>query len=151
VRASSRLLLIAVAAALLASADLAVKATVPTPWPAFHHRSAAWIALCVAVLFALFSLAVVPSRAVAIAAGVASGGVIGNLVSAIANGNRVPNPLVIGGYGHLLAFNLADVFFLVGNLLLMTSLVLLTVRNRDRLAPPRAWERAVLRQLRLGR
>ena len=135
----------------LASVDLAVKAAVPTEWWAFHHRSGAWVALCFAVLVALCSLVLVPSRAVVFAAGVATGGVIGNLVSAGVNGNRVPNPLVIGGYGHGVAFNLADLFFLLGNLLLMTSLVLLTLRNRERLEPPRGWERAVLRQLRLGR
>ena len=79
-----------------------------------------------------------------------SGGVIGNLVSARLNGNRVPNPLVIGDYGRGFAFNAADVFFLLGNLLLMTSLIVMTIRNRHRLAPPRAWESALLRQLRLG-
>jgi len=47
------------------------------------------------------------------------------------------------------AFNLADVCFLVGNLMLMASLMAVTIRNRDRLIPPRQWERA-LRQ-RLGR
>ena len=148
-RASGRLLLISVAAAVLASADLVVKATVRTDGWAFHHRSDTWLALCVVLLVGTFSLALVPSRAVALAAGVLSGGVIGNFVSAWAHGNRVPNPLVIGGYGRDLAFNLADVWVLVGNLLLTSALIVLTVRNRHRLAPPRAWERALLRQLRL--
>ena len=48
------------------------------------------------------------------------------------------------------AFNLADVFFLAGNLLLMTALVVMVVGRRDRLAPPRPWERALLRQLHVG-
>jgi hypothetical protein len=150
VRTPRRLLLFLVPALVLALADLAVKATVPTAWWAFHHRTDVWVALCVAVLVAMSSLVFVPSNAVVFAAGVTSGGVIGNLVSARANGNRVPNPLVVGGYGHGLAFNLADVFFLLGNVLLMTSLIMLTVRNRQRLARPRAWERALLRQIGRG-
>ena len=59
----------------------------------------------------------------------------------------MPNPLVISSYERGLAFNLADVFFLAGNVLLMASLIAMIVRRRDRLAPPRAWERALLRQL----
>ena len=76
-----------------------------------------------------------------------SAGAIGNLISARLDGNRVPNPLVIGDYGRGLAFNVADVFFLLGNLLLMASLIVMIVRRRDRLAPPRPWERALLSQL----
>jgi lipoprotein signal peptidase len=150
VRASHRLLLFAVPAILLASADLIVKASVPTAWWAFHHRSDAWVALGIGVLVGACALTLVPSRAVALAAGVATGGVLGNLVSASMNGNRVPNPLVIGGYGHGIAFNLADVFILFGNALLMSALIVTAVRHRHRFAPPRAWERAVLRQLGLG-
>jgi lipoprotein signal peptidase len=79
-----------------------------------------------------------------------SAGAIGNLISARLYGNRVPNPLVIGNYERGFAFNLADVFFLAGNLLLMAALVVMVVSRRDRLAPPRAWERALLRQLHVG-
>jgi lipoprotein signal peptidase len=147
VRASDRLLLFLAPAVVLISVDQVVKATVTTPLWAFHHRSHGWIALSIAVLVGAFFLSLVPSRAVAVAAGVMSAGVIGNLVSARWDGNRVPNPLVIGDYQRGIAFNLADVFFLVGNLLLMTALIAMIVRRRDRLAPPRAWERALLRQL----
>jgi hypothetical protein len=146
---SERLLLIAGPAVLLASVDLVVKAKVPTESWAYHHRSHAWVVLSVVVLFGAFSLALVRSRAVAVAAGVMGGGVIGNLVSARADGNWVPNPLVIGNYQVGLAFNLADVFFLFGNMLLMAALIVIIVQRRDRLAPPRAWERALLRQLRV--
>ena len=145
-----RLLLFAASAAVLASADQVVKATVSTPLWAFHHRSYGWVALSVAVLAGAFCLTLVPSRAVAIAAGVMSAGAVGNLISARLDGNRVPNPLVIGNYERGFAFNVADCCFLVGNLLLMTSLIVMIVRARDRLAPPRAWERAFLRQLRVG-
>ena len=131
----------------LVSVDQVVKATVSTPLWAFHHRSYGWVALSIAVLVGAFFLTLVPSRGVAVAAGVMSAGAIGNLVSARSDGNRVPNPLVIGDYQRGFAFNLADVFFLVGNLLLMTALIVMIVRRRDRLAPPRAWERALLRQL----
>ncbi len=48
----------------------------------------------------------------------------------------------------MLVFNLADVFFLVGNSLLMAALIAVTIRNRDRLLPPRAWEHALRRRLR---
>jgi lipoprotein signal peptidase len=85
---------------------------------------------------------------VALAGGVMSAGVIGNLVSARADGNWVPNPLTVGHGTHVVAFNLADVFFLLGNLLLMTTLMAEVVRNRDRLASARVWERAVRRRIR---
>jgi hypothetical protein len=147
VRASDRLLLFVAPAVVLVSVDQVVKATVSTPLWAFHHRSYGWVALSIAVLVGAFFLTLVPSRGVAVAAGVMSAGAIGNLVSARSDGNRVPNPLVIGDYQRGFAFNLADVFFLVGNMLLMTALIVMIVRRRDRLAPPRAWERALLRQL----
>jgi lipoprotein signal peptidase len=149
VRACDRLLLFVAPAVVLVSVDQVVKATVSTPLWAFHHRSYGWLALSIAVLVGAFFLTLVPSRVVAVAAGVMSAGAIGNLVSARSDGNRVPNPLVIGDYQRGFAFNLADVFFLVGNMLLMTALIVMIVRRRDRLAPPRAWERAFLRQLHL--
>jgi len=131
VRASDRLFLIVAPAAVLASVDLVVKFKVPTELWAYHRRSDAWVALSVALLFAAWSLALVRSRAVAIAAGVMCGGVIGNLVSARADGNWVPNPLVIADYGRLVAFNLADVFFVVGELLLMATLMVVVMRSRQ--------------------
>jgi lipoprotein signal peptidase len=126
--------------------DQVVKATISTPLWAFHQRSYGWVVLSIAVLVGAFFLTLVPSRAVAVAAGVMSAGAIGNLISWRSDGNRVPNPLVIGDYQRGFAFNLADVFFLVGNSLLMTALIVLIVRGRERLAPPRAWERALLRR-----
>ena len=149
-RASDRLLLFVAPAVVLVAVDQVVKATVSTPLWAFHHRSYGWVALSIAVLVGAFFLTLVPSRVVAVAAGVMSAGVIGNLVSAQLDGNWVPNPLVIGDYQRGIAFNLADVFFLVGNLLLMSALIVMLVRRRDQLAPPRAWERALLRQLHVG-
>jgi len=147
VRWSERFLLFVASAVVLVAVDQAVKASVSTPSWAYHHRSFAWVALSIAVLVGAFLLTFLPSRAVAVAAGVMSAGAIGNLVSARLNGMRVPNPLVLGNYERGFAFNLADVFFLVGNLVLMASLIVMIVRRRERLAPPRPWERALLRQL----
>jgi hypothetical protein len=147
VRGFDRLLLFVAPAVVLVSVDQVVKATASTPLWAYHHRSYGWVALSIAVLVGAFFLTLVPSRAVAIAAGVMGAGAIANLISWRLDGNRVPNPLVIGDYQRGFAFNLADLFFLVGNLLLMASLIVMIVRRRDRLAPPRAWERALLRQL----
>ena len=75
--ASDRLLVIAASAVMLASVDLVVKFKVPTESWAFHHRSQAWFVLSVVVLVGGLSLALVRSRAVAVAAGVMCGGVIG--------------------------------------------------------------------------
>jgi lipoprotein signal peptidase len=136
-RASERLLMLVTPAAALATVDLVVKATVPTASWAFHHRSGAWIALCVALLVGAAFLCVVPSVSVSLAGGVMSAGVIGNLVSARADGNWVPNPLTFSHGGFIVAFNLADVFFLLGNLLLMTMLAVEVIRHRDRLAVAR--------------
>jgi hypothetical protein len=129
-RVSERLFLVVGTAGALALADLTVKATVATtPWD-FHQRSGAWALLSIAILVGAVALAFVPSVAVAVAAGVMSGGVIGNLVSARLDGGRVPNPLMLGD---ALAFNLADVFFLVGNFALMAALIVVTLQNRERL------------------
>jgi hypothetical protein len=146
VPAPDRLLLFVAPTVVLVFVDQVVKATISTPLWAFHQRSYGWVVLSIAVLVGAFFLTLVPSRAVAVAAGVMSAGAIGNLISWRSDGNRVPNPLVIGDYQRGFAFNLADVFFLVGNSLLMTVLIVLIVRRRDRLAPPRAWERALLRR-----
>ena len=148
---SSRLLLVVGPAAALASVDQIVKATVQTPWWAYHHRSPGWVVLSMALLIGAVLLTLVPSRLVAVAAGVMSGGALGNLVSARWDGRWVPNPLVIGNVKHGFAFNLADVFLILGNLLLMSALIVFTLHHRERLAQPRAWERALLRQLHLGR
>jgi hypothetical protein len=145
---AARLLLIAVPAAALAAVDLTVKATHSIPPWYLHQRTNAWVALSIALLVGVLELARIPSRTVALAAGVMSGGVLGNLLSARWNDNRVPNPLRLGDGVSVIAFNLADVWFLVGNLMLMASLMIVTIRHRDRLIPPREWERALRRRLR---
>lgn len=132
-----RLLLVLVAAAVLAALDLMVKLTLPTPQWTLHQRSETWFVLSIGLLFGAAALARIPSRAVAAAAGVMSGGVLGNVISASWDDNRVPNPLVVGDQVTGIAFNFADVAILLGNLLLMVTLAAVAIRNRDRLIPPR--------------
>jgi lipoprotein signal peptidase len=82
-------------------------------------------------------VASIPSMLVAPAAGVLAGGVLGNTLSAAWYGMRVPNPLVVTGDSAVIAFNLADIFALVGILTLVSVMGVWLVRNRH-LLPPRA-------------
>jgi hypothetical protein len=143
-----RLLVVVGLAAVLAVTDLIVKAAVATPPWDFHSRSAGWVSLSLLLLLVVPLLSFVPSQGVAVAAGVMCGGVLGNLVSARLDGNRVPNPFLLGDYRNGVAFNLADVYILSGNVLLMATLIAVTISRRDRLIPPRAWERALRERLR---
>ena len=141
-----RLSLVGGSALGLAAVDLAVKAALPTKGWDFHQRSHAWSVLTIGLLVLVLLLAVLPSRLVASAAGVVAGGVLGNVVSAHRHGGRVPDPLVVGAF----AFNLADVFVLVGVPLLVFALARVSIRHRDRidrLIPPRRWERSLRRRL----
>jgi hypothetical protein len=138
-----RFLLVVALAAVIVGIDLAVKTAVHThPWH-LHERSTGWVAGSFLLLGAALALARLPSRAVSLGAGMLAGGIAGNLLSAAANARRVPNPLVLGSPGHGVAFNVADVFLLAGNLLLVVSLGALAIRMRHRLLPPRAWEQAL--------
>lgn len=135
---SERLLALLLIAVVLAAIDQTVKLTVSTPHWAVHHRSGLWFAGSCLVLIAVLPLTRLPSRGVAIAAGVFAGGVLGNLLSASAGGLNVPNPIIImnslGGF----AFNPADAFIEAGNLALMAMLVSVCLRHRDALAGWRA-------------
>jgi hypothetical protein len=143
---AARGLLVLVAAALLAAADLATNAALPTAAWDYHRRSHAWSVVSVVLLAALLLVGLVPSRLAALAAGVTAGGVAGNVVSAQLHGGRVPNPLLAGG----IAFNLADVLVLVAAPILTVELARVAIRHRafiDRHVPPRAWERRLRRRL----
>lgn len=95
--------------------DLAVKRFDATPEWAYHSRSVTWLVLCIFVLAALVLLVRVPSVLVPPAAGVLGAGVLGNALSAVlSRGFVVPNPLVVTTRDSMLAFNLADVFVVVG-------------------------------------
>ncbi len=78
----------------------------------------------------------VPSHAALIGAAIAAGGALGNLVSVLAWSKGVPDPLVIQGATHGIAFNLADVFAFTGDTLLLSAVVVHGVRRRDRLREP---------------
>jgi lipoprotein signal peptidase len=98
-----------------------------------HERSLR--AVAVMALVAVGLLAVVPrirSLPVVLGAGIAAGGALGNLVSALAWRAGVPDPLVLRD----VAFNLADVFVLAGDALLLTSAAVYALRNRHRLRQP---------------
>jgi len=144
---ASRMLVLVAAAALLASADLFVKLAVSTPMWAFHYRNGWWVGVSLATLLGAAALAFVPSTAVAAAAGVMSGGVLGNLISWRWNGDYVPNPIVVVTKTGVFAFNVADVVFLVGVLMLTASLMIVTIRHRDRLLPPSRAERWLYRRI----
>ena len=115
----------------LAAADLWVKIVRPTaPW-AYHERSLAWLALSLFLAAGLALLTRVPSAFVPPAAGVLTGGLLGNALSAAWNGMRVPNPLVLEDGRTIVAFNLADVWALAGIAVLMATLAVWLVRNRE--------------------
>ena len=125
-------------AALLAAADLFHKSAYVTPPWGYHMRSGAWLALTTAVIVVCLLLVRVPSWAVAAAAGVLAGGAAGNVLSAVASTEGVPNPIVVGLSNLLIAFNLADVFTLAGIVLLTSILVVVTIDHRERLEAARA-------------
>jgi hypothetical protein len=141
-----RLTLALVPAAVLAAVDLVVSAALPTKAWDFHQRSQAWSVFTAGLLAVLLLFAILPSRLVAISAGVVAGGVLGNLVSAREHGERVPNPIVVGSF----ALNLADIFVLAGVPVMVFALARVSIRHReqiDRLIPPRRWELALRRLL----
>ena len=117
----------------LAAVDLWVKFALPTPEWALHQRSNVWFIGSCLLLVAALPLARLPSNTVTVAAGIFNGGVLGNVLSASDNHLVVPNPLLIGSRVNGVAFNLADLFILSGNLMLMVALIVLVIRNRDRL------------------
>jgi lipoprotein signal peptidase len=112
-----------VAAAALAAVDLAQKATEPVYG---HQRSLAY-----AVLAALIAVGVValvpriPSKLLAAAGAFAVAGALGDGLSALLWRGGVPNPIVAGD----VAFNVADVYALVGAFGLVCGAVVFAVRN----------------------
>jgi hypothetical protein len=124
-----RFLLVAVAAALVVP-DLVQKASAPVYG---HPRSAVYMALAAAMLAVLVALVPrVPSRALAVAAGVACAGIAGNLVGALAWRDGIPNPIVLGD----IAFNLADVYAVLGAGALVFTAALFALTHRDLLRQP---------------
>jgi hypothetical protein len=121
---TARLGIAAGTAAALAAADLSVKAALGAGLA--HDRSTGWAAVSLGLLVAALLVTRLPSRLLALAAGVFAGGVAGNLVSAVTHHDVVPNPFTLGD----VAFNLADVFVLAGLCLGVVATMRLAVRYR---------------------
>src|SRR5215213_6895385 len=112
-----RVLLVLIAVVCM-TIDLVHKAAVPAE---LYHPRSAFVALFLGALVAAL-IVVVPrlqSNAATIGAGIVCGGALGNLVSIFAWSQGVPDPLMIITNTHVLAFNLADVFAVVGDVLLL--------------------------------
>ena len=124
-----RRLLIAVAS-LLTAVDLGQKATAPVYG---HPRGAVYllVATAITVMLVLF-VPRVPSRALAVAGGVAAAGAFGNLVSALVWRGGVPNPIVVGD----VAFNVADLCAVLGAIALVLGAVLFALRHPALLRQP---------------
>ncbi len=118
-----RVILVALVAAPLVVLDLGQKASEPVYG---HPRSLGYVVVALALCAAIFAVVPrVPSLLLAIAGGVAVAGALGNLVSALAWRNGVPNPIVAGD----IAFNLADVWTLAGALALVGGATLHALRH----------------------
>ena len=133
--AAGRRALLVVTAGTVATVDLGHKAAVAAP---YHHlRPTGIAALGVLVIVALVVLVPrLPSRVASLGAGLAAGGALGNLVSILAWSDGVPDPLVVAGARYGIAFNLADVFALLGDAMLLSAAVLYALRNGHRLREP---------------
>lgn len=116
--------IVAGTAAVLAAADLVVKASLTVRFE--HARSAGWAAGSLALLVLALLVARLPSRLLAFAAGVFAGGIAGNVVSAALHHGLVPNPFVAGD----VAFNLADCLVLAGLVLGIAATMRLALRFR---------------------
>ena len=123
-------LFLAGAAAIAALVDLGHKATAA---PAYlHGRSAGYVVLVLGLSLAWAAAIVVTrSPAMALGGGIAAGGAIGNVFSLVF-WPGVPNPIEVAP----IAFNLADVFVLVGFLFVAAATTALACRNRERLREP---------------
>ena len=98
----------------------------------FHHARTPYVTLVMGALIAALVILVprLPSNVAAVGAGIACGGALGNLVSLLAWSNGVPDPLVVTGATHGLAFNLADLFAVGGDSVLLSVVILLGLQRR---------------------
>jgi lipoprotein signal peptidase len=104
----------------------------------FHHARTPYVTLVMAALIAALVVLVprLPSNVAAIGAGIACGGALGNLVSLLAWTQGVPDPFVVAGATHGLAFNLADLFAVGGDSVLLSVVILLGLQRRAALHEP---------------
>jgi lipoprotein signal peptidase len=100
-----------------------------------HHARTPFVGLLLAAVVAALVALVprMPSNAAALGAGIACGGALGNLVSLFVWSQGVPDPLIVTGDTYGLAFNLADLFALAGDVLLLSAAVIYGLRHRARL------------------
>jgi lipoprotein signal peptidase len=126
----SRCALLVSSAVVFASIDLLHKTFDPAE---FHHARTPFAALMMLALVTGLVLLVprIPSNAAALGAGIACGGALGNFVSLLAWTEGVPDPLVVAGAVHGVAFNLADLFALGGDALLLSAAAVYGLRNRE--------------------
>jgi lipoprotein signal peptidase len=119
-------------AVVFAAIDLVHKTLDPAE---FHHARTPFIAVAMGGLIVALVVLVprVPSNVAALGAGIACGGTLGNLVSLTSSAEGVPDPFVVAGAAHGVAFNLADLFAVAGDALLLSAAVLYGVRHRERL------------------
>jgi lipoprotein signal peptidase len=103
-----------------------------------YHMRTPYITLVMGVLIVALVVLVprLPSTTAALGAGIACGGALGNLVSLLAWTKGVPDPFVVVGATHGLAFNLADLFAVGGDALLLSVVILLGLQRRSALRQP---------------
>jgi lipoprotein signal peptidase len=130
-RVNVRRAVLAGTAVSFASVDLVHKSLATAD---YHHSRTPFTALVIGcVILALVVLVPrISSNVAAFGAGVACGGALGNLVSLLAWSQGVPDPLVIGKTTGI-AFNLADLFALSGDMLLLSAVAVHGVRYRHQL------------------
>ena len=128
----SRRRILIVTALVFAAIDLLQKALTSAE---FHHARTPYITLLMGALITALVVLVprLPSTTAAIGAGVACGGALGNLVSLLAWTQGVPDPFVLAGATNGLAFNLADLFAVSGDALLLSAVILYGMQQRARL------------------
>jgi lipoprotein signal peptidase len=127
---SDRQRLLIVVALLLTAVDLGQKASAPVYG---HPRGVTYVVFAAALtLLLVVFVPRVPSRALAVAGGVAAAGAFGNLVSALAWSGGIPNPIVVGE----IAFNVADLCAVGGAIALVVGCALFALRNPALLRQP---------------
>jgi lipoprotein signal peptidase len=125
----ARRAVLVVTAVSFATIDLLHKAVTTSD---FHHARTPYVTFLIGALIVTLAILVpmLPSNLAAIGAGVACGGALGNLVSLLTWSRGVPDPFVVVGATHGLAFNLADVFAVAGDALLLSAVFVLGLRQR---------------------
>jgi lipoprotein signal peptidase len=130
-----RRLIVVVTTLLFAAIDLVHKSVV---YAQFHHARTPYVTLLMGALILALVILVprLPSNVAAVGAGIACGGALGNLVSLLLWAQGVPDPFVIEGTTHGLAFNLADLFAVGGDSVLLSVVILLGLQRRAALREP---------------